>query len=488
MNTSTTLQKFLSIAMMKGYSLPGNPDKDTYMLGVSGGADSSVTAILMIALFPHVNWVLCYTDTQVEVEGTEESLAALQAFTGFDINRVNYHGSLFDVVAAQSKLTEEDDSKYFLPNSNSRYCTRILKLSAYERFVSSLRSKDDDFDVHSFIGLRADEPTRSGLDSDKPWLVSHYPMQELGIVRADVFAILTETIGVPTFYRNRGRSGCKGCFFQKQSEFIGLLQSDPKGFNEVMQYEKLSNIDTQRFIVSEGDLSALHVNYPIPSDIDLRTAHNSVDRRRDTVGLKRHKSDTLDMFSENMVDIYVGVEYFVDTMMANYYTPRTGTPGVWWQNLVGWSTAKHGITTKLKNHYWTRFDTCEVFGLTESNFNDQYRTAIFHLEVPSHMVDMGKSSDGTYSWKKDETMAQLKMVANIVKRTLLNASDMDNLEEYARFAGTDTWEGEQHAAYQQRVQQAQEAGKIINWFSNPAPTKRPKAPTGVDAPCFACSK
>ncbi len=481
---SQTLQHFINKAHDINYSLPGK-DGDEYVIGTSGGADSSVTAILLTSIFPDTNFHLLFTDTQAEVKYTDESIEALECFIGKPIKRISVEGGLYGLVEHYS--TKKEDDGFFLPSNLVRYCTRVAKLTPFEDYMDGIRENQlDECKVHNFTGIRADEPARSGFNSDMPWMQTHFPLRDLGLNREDVFKILTELHMVPRFYKWRGRSGCSGCFFQRGSEFIGTMMHDPEGFAKAQQYEKLSEIDAKRFVVQGGDLSGVKINYPIPASIDARTCHDFA--MRAPVKLTRNDNSTLDLFSEEMTDVFVGVEYIVDPSMNLYGGSRTGSPGTTHMELINWCTTKAGMSTILNNHYWTRKDTAEVFFLTPSEFEAQYKMAVFHLEIPSHLIDLGKSTKGTYTWKRNHAMAQLKMVASAIKRTLHRLSIEENVKEYAPFVGTDTWEGEQYTAFKQLLKSIPEEGKILNTYKHTPSSKRPSAPTGDNAPCQICSK
>ena len=66
-----------------------------------------------------------------------------------------------------------------------------------------------------------------------------FPFTDDGIVKADVFRILEDSIGVPEYYQWRSRSGCYFCFFQRQDELIGLADTHPELFARAKRYEKV---------------------------------------------------------------------------------------------------------------------------------------------------------------------------------------------------------------------------------------------------------
>ena len=103
----------------------------------------------------------------------------------------------------------------------------------------------------SYIGIRADEQ-RGGYISHKPNIKAVYPFVEDGIVRADVFRILEDTVGVPEYYKWRSRSGCYFCFFQRQDEWLGLADNHPQLFERAKKYEKTDPRTGKRFTWVQG--------------------------------------------------------------------------------------------------------------------------------------------------------------------------------------------------------------------------------------------
>ncbi|MBO7327969.1 MAG: phosphoadenosine phosphosulfate reductase, partial [Lentisphaeria bacterium] len=129
----------------------------------------------------------------------------------------------------------------YLPSVQSRWCTECLKLVPYEEYIGS-------DEVISYVGIRADEPHRTGYISTKPNIKTVFPFVEGNIRKADVFRILEEAgLGVPAYYEWRSRSGCFFCFYQQRIEWVGLLERHPDLFKQAMDYEKINPETGERF-------------------------------------------------------------------------------------------------------------------------------------------------------------------------------------------------------------------------------------------------
>ena len=67
-------------------------------------------------------------------------------------------------------------------------------------------SPKHDSEVISYVGIRADEPYRTGYISTKPGVKAVYPFIEHNLRKDDVFRILEESgLGVPSYYEWRSR-------------------------------------------------------------------------------------------------------------------------------------------------------------------------------------------------------------------------------------------------------------------------------------------
>ena len=208
-----------------------------HILALSGGKDSSALAVYLRDKVPNLEYVFC--DTGVELEETYEYLEKLESFLDIKITYISsaegfdFYLQLFAGV---------------LPDPNTRWCTRLLKLKPYEKFIG-------DDPVVSYVGIRADEPHRQGYISGKDSIITVFPFVEDGLVKSDIYRILEDCgLGLPDYYRWRSRSGCYFCFFQQRREWVGLLENHPDLFAKAEAYEK-TNPDTGEYFTWIQDMS-----------------------------------------------------------------------------------------------------------------------------------------------------------------------------------------------------------------------------------------
>lgn len=201
-----------------------------HILALSGGKDSSALAVYLRDKVPQLEYVFC--DTGVELEETHEYLTKLESFLNIKIHTISatkgfdFYLNMFSGV---------------LPDANTRWCTRMLKIKPYEKFIG-------DDSVVSYVGIRADEPHRQGYISGKPGVTTVFPFAEDGLVKSDIYRILEDCgLGLPSYYQWRSRSGCYFCFFQQKREWVGLLENHRELFNQAQAYEKIDPDTGERF-------------------------------------------------------------------------------------------------------------------------------------------------------------------------------------------------------------------------------------------------
>ncbi len=204
-----------------------------HILGLSGGKDSSALAIYMRDRVPEMEYV--FSDTGKELPETYAFLDRLEAFLGKPIARLNTERDFDHWLTVLGGL---------LPSPQVRWCTVNLKIKPFERYVG-------DDKAYNYIAIRADED-RVGYkplkNAELRNIEPKYPFKEDGITKQDVYRILEESgLGMPDYYDWRTRSGCYFCFFQRKSEWVGLLEKHPDLFELAKAYEKFDPDTGERF-------------------------------------------------------------------------------------------------------------------------------------------------------------------------------------------------------------------------------------------------
>lgn len=227
-----------------------------HIIGISGGKDSAALAIHLarkngdwryfrdllaasdcveaareideVRRTPAIEYF--FTDTGKELPEVYEYLAMLEKFLGKPVRRLSPFPDGSDANAAPFDHFLWAEHGGLLPSRRQRWCTYKMKIKPMNAFVG-------DAPTVNYVGIRADEASRSKLSSLKN-VTAVYPFIRDGLVREDIIELLEETTGLPDYYRWRTRSGCYFCFFQRKSEWLGLRRNHPDLFKKAMRYEE----------------------------------------------------------------------------------------------------------------------------------------------------------------------------------------------------------------------------------------------------------
>ncbi|KFZ30779.1 hypothetical protein IDSA_06720 [Pseudidiomarina salinarum] len=219
-----------------------------HVLGLSGGKDSSALALYMKETRPDLDIDYFFTDTGYELPETNDFIDKLEERLGY-IHRLNAR-SLNDIdgrgeLDFRSMLKKHQN---FLPSQRDRWCTVQLKLKPFEQWADDFIKEG--YRIVNYVGIRADEPSRTGLLTiDKP-IATVMPFREDGIVKSDIENILQRNgLDLPDYYSWRSRSGCSFCFYQKKIEWIRLKEKHPDLFEQAKKFEKGedNNVTGERF-------------------------------------------------------------------------------------------------------------------------------------------------------------------------------------------------------------------------------------------------
>lgn len=259
---------------------------ERHILGISGGRDSAALAVYMRQHQPELPLEYFFTDTGKELPEVYTFLDRLEGFLGKPILRLNPDRD-FDFWL--------DEYGNFLPSPRTRWCTRQLKLRPLEKWLRG--DLDAGVTVHSYVAIRADEPTREGYQATHENMQVHLPLREAGIDRAGVIEMLQQAdVGEPDYYSWRSRSGCTFCFFQQKIEWVRLAEHHPDRFAEAVDYEKTALRDGSPFTWSQGeslpDLIRPDRAEQIKQDYERR--RERLKRRRPTNPLADADVDTID--------------------------------------------------------------------------------------------------------------------------------------------------------------------------------------------------
>ncbi len=140
-------------------------NKVRHVLGISGGKDSAALAIYLKTLYPLMDIEYYSSDTGKELDETYQLIRNLEIYLGKSIK-----------ILKAAENSHEDPFDHFLkmyggflPSSNSRWCTKKLKLEPFEKYVGI-------DPVVSYVGIRGDED-REGYISRRSNIQSIFPFR-----------------------------------------------------------------------------------------------------------------------------------------------------------------------------------------------------------------------------------------------------------------------------------------------------------------------
>lgn len=436
------------------YVLPGNPEIDVYIIPVSGGADSSKLAIMLHEMFPGIPFRLVFTDPGAEDAKCYEALTKLEQYLGKQIERVMPERDLWQLL---------EDFGNFLPSSQDRWCTRLLKAEPFKKWLAQFEGQMK----WIFVGIRADETQRVAFTLDGAH--TEMPFVDMGLRRKDVFNGLQATVGVPEFYSRRSRSGCSCCPFQRRQERIGLLQERPQDFLQAAACEKLTPEDLARHGVApdlgeEVGISRNWLSLPAPRESQRLP------------GKLKAKSHGKTIFGDR--GVYVGAEFFLD-WMPGY------APFVWKRRLVSYSSSLAGIKRQLNMRYAHLLSTAEAHdGMDEWDVRHKVRFAVYYIEAGADVFDPQGPGPGSYTWHAGESYRQIAHVVGWAFRVLA-AHEQQLTAARVERAHPLSWLYEHAAKAKEAMAQVQqEIGRVLGmeWYE----AKEPDIDDEFDERFIAC--
>lgn len=288
-------------------------DKVRHVLGISGGKDSAALAIYMKGRYPSLDLEFYTCDTGKELDETYQLIKNLEVYLGIKINLLK---------AAENSSEDPFDhflKMYggFLPSSNSRWCTKKLKLEPFEQYVGT-------DPVVSYVGIRGDED-REGYISTKKNIQSIFPFRK-NIWSEDVIAKMLsnqniEVLQMLSYNVDFGKYQEKASqlivqkidsSFNQQRKLNALLETDVKGFNHLV-FEFLKTTE-----------------YPLAKEADFPLLENEDVLIRE---------DIFKMLEESGVGVpayYNKIDFAVNGKKSQYARSRSGCYFCFFQQKIEW--------------------------------------------------------------------------------------------------------------------------------------------------------
>jgi hypothetical protein len=185
-----------------------------HVVALSGGKDSTAMAIRLQEVEPELCPTYIITPTGDELPEMVEHWERLECMLGAELVRL-----------PGPTLEQLIDRFCALPNWRQRWCTRMIKLEPAIAWYHQQTAL-----VTSYVGLRADEEGRSGLES--PGVAMRHPLREWGWGLAEVTGYLEQRgVVIPR------RTDCARCYDQQIGEWWRLWLEHPDVFTDAERQE-----------------------------------------------------------------------------------------------------------------------------------------------------------------------------------------------------------------------------------------------------------
>lgn len=186
-----------------------------HVVALSGGKDSTALAIRMKEVWPQLQCHYVITPTGDELPEMISHWCRLEELLGTPLTRIT-----------TVSLAEMIRKYKMLPNWRARFCTRTLKIVPYLHWMA------DHLPATSYVGLRADEEERTGMETDL--FETRYPLREWGWGIGQVQQYLVSRgVEVPR------RTDCARCYAQTLHEWWTLWKEYPEIWESACDDERL---------------------------------------------------------------------------------------------------------------------------------------------------------------------------------------------------------------------------------------------------------
>lgn len=286
--------------------------KVRHVLGISGGKDSAALAMYMKTRHPEIDMEYFFSDTGKELPETYQLISELESFLGkriIPIEANHSHKNPFDHYL--------EIKNGFLPSSIARWCTQVLKLEPFERWIG------DDLAI-SYVGIRDDED-REGYVSTKPNIQSVFPFRKhiwsIEILHKVLHNSNREKIAV--LYEKHGQSELIDRFL----EIAWEPQSPKYLFSQKLKDLLQLSITTFNHVVFDF---LKEFSYPVSHLSEYSLLNNE-----DSVDLK----EVYQIFKDNGVKVpgyYQEIEFEINGQKGKYNRSRSGCYFCFYQRKIEW--------------------------------------------------------------------------------------------------------------------------------------------------------
>ncbi|MBD0788144.1 phosphoadenosine phosphosulfate reductase family protein [Vibrio sp. Y2-5] len=384
------------LPLVKGcYELPKFPGKKVFIIvPLSGGIDSFSVAYVMLALFPNEPLTFLHADTGTEKYGTKEAFDQFEAITGRKVLKLIPKDDMLTMIANSGSKGN------YLPSRTARTCTQKMKTLPFERVYDQLiKMHGPDTVFLNLVGIRADEPTRTGIEWKNKQVATSFPLQALGLVKQDVNQIIDSIHGsLPMYYYNHSRSGCQICIYSRKSELIDSWVKAPELVSRAADLEEVPQATLKVYNALPKTISEITgiarnwMRFYRPSRLGYEDAEFEHFRGKKT----KFVNGQVDLFGADRSKIvYLAVEYEYASETFGF----CAEPFVYFERIITFSNTLGGIKTAMKKFWLHRLNTRSLHGaFSEDDMKNKRQLQILEVEVYNYDMEIPPKPEGVFTW------------------------------------------------------------------------------------------
>lgn len=288
--------------------------KVRHVLGISGGKDSAALTIYLNNKYPQLDIEYYFCDTGKELDETYILVEKLETVLNKKINRLK---------AVKNSPAGTPFDHYleifggYLPSSQSRWCTRKLKLEPFEKYIG-------DNSVISYVGIRGDE-NREAYISHKSNIQTIFPFRK-NIWSEDVIRKVLSNLNITQLteiYSQIIEPTKKDTFIEIVQKKVTIEFNQDQKLNTLLDMGiEFFNCAVFEFLkTTDFPLSKIE-NYPLIYNTDILV-----------------KDDIFRILEESGIGIpkyYKPIEFEVNGMYGQYSRTRSGCFFCFFQQKIEW--------------------------------------------------------------------------------------------------------------------------------------------------------
>lgn len=319
-------------------------NKIRHVLGISGGKDSAALAIYIKTKYPNLDLEFYSCDTGKELDETYQLVRNLEVYLGIKIQ-------LLQAAENSSESPFDHFLKLYggyLPSSNSRWCTKKLKLDPFEKYVGT-------DPVVSYVGIRGDE-NREGYISTKKNIQSIFPFRK-NIWSEDV---IQKLFSIQNF--DQLQNHAKMVDFGAQQEKVQqiIAKSTDVTFSITQKMNAILDLNTVAFnhLVFEFLKTT---DYPLAKESSFPLLDN------DEVLIKEDIFRILEESGVGVPGYYNKIDFQIDDKVGQYARSRSGCYFCFFQQKIEWvwlyeqhpDLYKKAMEYEKDGYTWGQFESLE---------------------------------------------------------------------------------------------------------------------------------